>query len=171
MVASNGKVELKLYQQPGTTLELELSKPNYKTIIAYERLSAESLGNSFTYQLEKDRRSALGPVLLVGGTTAAIVSGAMYLSSNSKYESYKDFGNVNRENDYDQAQSSRNISMVAGIVAAGSIAGYIIYKASLRKKEKEAEQKSKHLGFKRLTFFSPSYASGNVHSIGLSYQF
>jgi hypothetical protein len=171
IVASNGKVELKLYQQPGTTLELELSKPNYKTLKVYERLSADPLGNSFTYQMEKDRRSALGPVLLIGGSTAAVVSVAAYSSSNSKYNSYKDFGNPNREDDYDAAQSSRTISLVSGAVAVGCFTGYIIYKINQRKKEREAELKSKHIGLNRFSLFSPAYASGNVQGIGLAYRF
>jgi len=171
MVSSAGELELKLYQRPGTTLDLKLTKPNYRTLERQPTLSEEPLNNVFIYELEKDRRSALGPALLIGGGAAALLGGGMYLASNSKYESYKDFSNVNRESDYTKAQNQRNMSAVGAGVAAGAFVGYILYKISLKNKEKAFEQKRKRTGFKKFSTQNPSYAGGNKHSIGIVYQF
>ncbi len=96
VASATGELSLKLYQRPGTTLNIRISKFKYVPVEANATLSEEPLNNVFTYELERDRRSALGPALLIGGGVAAVVSGAMYLSSNSKYDSYKDFGNADR---------------------------------------------------------------------------
>lgn len=171
VVSIKGEIELKLYQRPGTTFDLQISKPNYRTIHAKPTLSEDPLINVFTYELEKDRRSALGPVLLIGGGTAALVSGGMYLSSNSKYDSYKDFSNADRESDYTSAQSKRNIAMVTGGVAAAAIVTYIIYRINQKNKEKDLEQKKIRTGFKKFLPLKHSYAAANTAMVGIAFRF
>ena len=172
MVSSKGEqLELKLYQRPGTTLDLQISKPNYVPIQAKLTLSEDPLSNVYEYEMERDRRSAVGPVLLIGTGVSALVGGGMYLSSNSKYNNYKDFGNANRESDYTSAQSSRTIAIVAGGVAAGAIIAYIIYKINQKNKEKDAQQKKTKTVFQHFAPLNQSYALGNRPIIGLTYQF
>ena len=172
LTGSNGKVELKLYQGTGATLEMEISKPNFQTRVISQRLVEELSGNAFTYELEKDRHSTLGPLLLIGGGTAALASTALYLSSNSKYKSYKDFANPERESDYDAAQTRLNIAIATGVVAVGCIVGYVIYKTNLRKKERIAEERNqKKISVKRFSLNSPSYATAGKPIIGVAYHF
>lgn len=147
VVSSKGELELKLYQRPGTTLDLKVSKPNYRSIEEKRILSEDPLINVFEYKLERDRSSAPGRVLLIGGSIFALLSAGMLVSSNSKYDSYKDFKNPNREDDFTAAQNQRTISAVAAGVAVGAFAGYIILKINQKNKEKALERKKDKNGF------------------------
>jgi len=147
LVSSKGVLELKLYQQPGTILDLRISKPNYLTIEDKKTLSEDPLLNEFKYELVRDRRTATGKTLLIVGGLSAIVSGGTFILSNSKYNSYKDFKNPDRESDFNAAQNMRTISAVAAGVAVGALAGYIIYKINQKNKEKALEQKAARTTF------------------------
>lgn len=164
------ELQLKLFQKPGSTLDLQISRPKYRTIQENRTLSEEPLNNKFTFELERGSKSALAPILLIGSVATALLSGGMYFYSKSKYDSYKDPTNTNFNSDFNKAQNSRTISAVAAAVATGALIGYIVCKINQKNKDKILEQKI------RLTSipFSPlnqSYVAGNTSVIGLAYQF
>jgi hypothetical protein len=168
IVSVKGEVELKLYQKPGTILDLRISKPNYRTIKDQKILSEDPLLNVYEYALKSNQRFTLGSGLLIGGSACALVSVGMYISSNSKYESYKDFYNENRDDDYNKAKTHRTIAGVTAGVATGAFIGYVIYKIKQKKKEHALEQNTR-IDFSVPSFYS--YASGNTPLIGLTYHF
>lgn len=52
-VPANGEIELRLYQRPGTTLDLQVSKSKYRTFELKAILSEEPLNNVFTCALSR----------------------------------------------------------------------------------------------------------------------
>ena len=165
LVSAQGELELKLFQRPGTTLDLQITKPRFVTIQAKATLSEDPLVNVFTYEMEHERRSYLGAGLLIGAGVAAGLSAGMFLSSSSKYNSYKDFGNLNRESDYASAQSSLNIAVASAAVAAAALVTFAIYKIAQRDKEKAAEQKKVHVSF------GPVLPGGVAAGVGVAVRF
>jgi hypothetical protein len=159
LVSSLGELELKLYQRPGTTLDLQISKQRYVTIQVKATLSEDPLVNVFTYEMEHERHSALGAALLIGAGASALTSGGMYLSSSSKYASYKNFANPDRETDYATAQNRLNIAVATTGAAAAALAAFIIYKIAQKNKERTLEQKKIRVSL------------GPGHGIGLVYSF
>jgi len=171
LTSSGGEqLELKLNQRPGTTLDLEIRKTNYRTIKDRPTLSEDPLKNVFEYRLIRDRRSTLGPLLLIGSGASVLLSGGLYLSSNSKYDSYKDFANVNRESDYTSAQNNRNMSAVTAAVAAGALVTFIIYRMNQKKKENALGDEGKRVAFNLLAL-SNQTETGNKHGFSFTYQF
>jgi hypothetical protein len=171
VVSALGELELKLYQRPGTTLDLQISKPGYVTIQAKATLSEDPLVNVFTYEMEHERHSALGPALLIGAGVATLTSGGMYLSSNSKYNSYKDFANPNRESDYNAAQNRLDIAVVTAGLAAAAVVTFIIYKITKKDKEKTLEQKKIRVSLGPFPASGTGRTSGRSQGIGLVYRF
>jgi hypothetical protein len=57
LVPSKGEVELKLYQKPGTILNLRISKPNYSTIEDQKILSEDPHLNVYEYALKSNYTS------------------------------------------------------------------------------------------------------------------
>jgi hypothetical protein len=169
IASSKGWVELKLNQQPGTNLNVEISKAGYKTIKKQLPISSDPAINTFTFQMEKRRRPT-GAFLLIGGIASASVGTAMYISSNTSYDRYKDFTNINREKEYDKAQRKRNISFIAGSVAAGCFAAYIIHTINRRKAEKATAPGINKTGFKLYVPVNHNYATTSFQFIGLAYR-
>jgi hypothetical protein len=161
-LSANGKVELKLYQRPGTLLDLEISRPRYRTIKEKRTLSEAAIDNEFRYEMERERRSALGPVLLIGSGVSALAGGGMYLMSKKNYDSYKPFDNPNRETDFKNAQDQLNIAVIAGGVAAGALIGYIITRIDHRNKEKKIERKNRGVSYR---------VSTNAHAFTVNRSF
>jgi hypothetical protein len=170
-LSSMGEVELKLYQRPGTKLDLEIRKPNFRTIQSKPTLSEEPINNVFNYELERDRRSALSRVLLMGSGVAALAGGAFYLSSKKKYNSYKSFDNTNRESDYKSAQHKLNIAVGAAGIATGALIGFVITKINEKNKEKALDRKKPVISLHRFSPLDNRYASNNPALIGISYSF
>lgn len=168
-VPANGELELKLFQPPGTSLDFEISKPNFRTIKARPTLSQDPLNNVFTYELEKDKRSALGPVLLTGAIVSALAAGGSYLSYDKSYKSYKEFKNIGREDDYDKAQKSLNITSVASTVAVGALIGFVIVKIADKNRIKALERKQIKLS-QGGGQFSNSQPVTARNSLGISIQ-
>jgi hypothetical protein len=169
IASSKGWVELKLNQQPGTNLSVEISKAGYKTIKKQLHITSDPAINTFTFQMEKRRRPT-GALLLIGGCASATVGGAMYISSNTSYKRYKDFTNVNREKEYDIAQRKRNISLIAGSVAAGCFAAYIIHTINRNKAEKATAPGINKTGLKLCVPANHNYATTSFQVIGLAYR-
>lgn len=171
VTTQTGQVELKLYQRPGTLLDLEIIKPNYRTIRAKPTLNEQPDNNKHEYEMERDRRSALGPVLLIGAGVAGLTSGGMFVSSNSSYDSYKDFSNPNRESDYTTAQNKRKVAVAAAAVAGGAMAGYLIYKITQKNKEKDLEQKRIRVGMTHFEQPALAYTKKYTPLVALVFAF
>jgi hypothetical protein len=167
--SSDGELQLIIFQAPRTDLRLTLSKSNYNTTIAVPTIYEDHARNIVDCKLERKKRSVIGPVLITGAGISALFAGAMYLSSNQKYNSYKDFSNPDRENDYNAAQSRRNLAVIGAAVATGTLVTYFIYKINHRNKERIKED-SKQTVFNRVSLSAPSYSVGNLSGIGIIYQ-
>ena len=169
IVPSSGDLELKLYQRPGTLLDMKITRPNYFDITANENLSEDPQRNQFSYQMEKLTHSHLAPILLIGTGAAALTGGGMYYASTKQYNKYKDFANAKRENDLKGAELKRTISAAAGGVAAAALVGYIITRMHEKKVEKQLERsRPQRTGFVPL---APEKGSAGIASIGIAYSF
>ncbi|MEO5889939.1 MAG: carboxypeptidase-like regulatory domain-containing protein [Ferruginibacter sp.] len=175
LLSIKGEIELRLFQKPGSILDFTISRPGYVNIAAQRTLSAEPRENVFPYEMERDKKSALGPILLIGGGASAVASGFMYFSSQSMYKDYKNYANYtdakNREADFTKAQQKRDIAVAAAGVAAGAIIIYIIYKISEKNKVKAAIRKKIQFGFIQPANLNTDYAVGIAPIIGIGYHF
>ena len=175
VLSPKGEIELTIYQKPGSILVFTISRPGYVNISAQRTLSEEPRENRFEYELERDTRSALGPVLLIGGGSAAAVSGVMYFSSQSIYKDYENYSNYtdakSRDADLTKAQKQRNIAVATAAIAAGAIVIYVLYRVSKKHQEKIAIQKKTRIGFIQPVPLNTNYAIGNTPIIGIAYHF
>lgn len=175
LLSSKGEIELRLYQKPGTILDFTISRPGYVSISAQRTLSVEPRENVFPYEMERDRKSALGPVLLIGAGASAAVAVSMYISSQSIYKDYKNYYNYTdktaRDNDLDKGQQKQNIAYVAAGVAAGAMIIYVLYRISEKNKVKKAIQKKTQIGFIKPSPLNTAYATVSTPIIGITYNF
>lgn len=175
VLSSKGEIELTIYQKPGSILVFTISRPGYVNISAQRTLSEEPRENRFEYEMERDTRSALGPVLLIGGGASAAVSGVMYFSSQSIYKNYKIYSNYTdaktRNDDLTKAQQKRNIAVATAGIAAGAFIIYVLYRVSKKHQEKIAIQNKTHIGFIQPASINATYAIGNTPIIGIAYRF
>ena len=167
----NGEVVIKAYLTPGTLLDLEIVKAKYKTLSVKAPIQIDfNNKNEFKYYMESARKPLLCPCLLIGSGVAALVSGGMFLSSDKKYEAYKNFSNENRETDFTQAQTRARIGTVASGVAGGALVGWIICK--IRQKNKDEQERrvsgSSYLGYSPSRTVEPKASNGQI---GLTMSF
>jgi hypothetical protein len=175
LLSYRGEIELTLYQKPGSILDFTISRPGYVTINAQRTLSEVPRENVFVYEMERDTRSALGPILLIGGGASASASGVMYFMSQSVYKDYKNYSNYtsakDRDGDLANAQQKRNIALATAGVAASAIIIYVIYKIGEKHREKIAIQKKMQIGFIQPSPRSTAYTTGSTPIIGIALQF
>lgn len=169
VVPATGELQLKLYQRPGTTLDMQITRPNYLGFKANPTLSEDPQVNQFSFPMEKEGRSSLGPVLLTVSGAAALTGGGMFYLSTKQYSKYKNFGNAKREDDLKGAELKRSISAVAGGAATAALMAYIITKVKEKNKEKAIERNKIRTSFIPVSPFN--YAHANIAVIGLVYSF
>lgn len=138
LVPANGEVNLNVFQQPGTRLNLRIQKPKYKEIGANPALALD--GNNFDYWLEREYRFPVCACIFGGGIASALFSGGMYLSSKKAYKAYEDTNNDDPESDYDKANKRLKTSAITGGLAAVLIGGGFLCR-HIQKKRDNAPQK------------------------------
>lgn len=138
LVPANGEVNLNIFQQPGTRLNLRIQKPKYKEIAANPALALD--GNNFDYWLEREYRFPVCACIFGGGVVSGLFSGGLYLSSRKAYKAYRDVNNDDPETDYDKANKRLKASVVTGGLAAVLIGGGFLCR-HIQKKRDNAPQK------------------------------
>jgi hypothetical protein len=163
-----GLYEFNTIFESGQKLPFRLKAEGYNLLNTEKTLQVEGPGNNvFDFRLQPEPTLDWPKYLLYGSGGAAVISIGTYLWADSAYESYQDFGNSERENDYRRANRLNRTSIVSGIAA---ISMFTVSRL-LKRKDKKAPVVNVG-GF----YGSVSPAGGatspvSVTQVGLAYTF
>jgi hypothetical protein len=165
---TDGSYEFNTFYEPGQSLSFRIELDGYHTVVESRTIRTEVEGNRFDFELKRVAKFRLCDCFLYGSGATALLSAGMYWRADNAYNSYKDFGNPDRNDAYSTANASNRVSIVSGGIALGLLGAGLICKRQERK-----EEENRQIKVRRTSSFMPLNKQDGISNmqIGIAYRF
>lgn len=164
----NGEARFTIFIKVGREVEFNIQRDGYYSEIKKQTVGED--GIDLLARVEQQNTFTVCDCMPYSTGAFALLSGGMYLSSRKAYSNYKNFKNLNRESDYNKANTRTRVAIVSAGAAGASLVGWLICKS--KEKKRENERARRHTGIlpKLSPLTSLDYDS-NSFQVGFTYKF